>query len=78
LELSASRSWATSVKDQRVAFHDLLDDNPGLKHRLDEALTRAYRRARLQASVQTGLAEETFPENCPYTLDDLMTRSFER
>jgi hypothetical protein len=73
-----TRSWATSIKDQRVAFHDVLDDNPGLKHRLDEAMTRAYRRARLQASVQTGLAEETFPENCPYTFDDLMTRSFER
>jgi hypothetical protein len=73
-----SRSWATSIKDQRVAFHDVLDDNPGLKSRLDEALMRAYRRARLQASVQTGLAEETFPENCPYTFDDLMNRGFER
>jgi hypothetical protein len=77
LELSTSRSWATSVKDQRVAFHDLLND-PGLKRRLDEALTRAYRRARLQHRCKTGLAEEPFPENCPYTLDDLMTRSFER
>jgi hypothetical protein len=72
-----SRSWATSIKDQRVAFQDVLDDNPALKSRLDEAIMRAYRRARLQASLETGLAEDVFPERCPYRLDDLTTRVFE-
>lgn len=69
-----TRSWALSVKDQRVAFDDVLADNPGLKSRLDEALARAYRRARIQAAMETGLPEEAFPETCPYALDEIATR----
>jgi hypothetical protein len=69
-----TRSWTLSVKDQRLAFGDVLGDNPGLKSRLDEALARAYRRARIQAAAETGLPEEAFPENCPYGLDEIATR----
>ncbi len=69
-----TRSWALSVKDQRVAFDHVLADNPGLKSRLDEALARAYRRARIQAAAETGLPEEAFPESCPYGLDEIATR----
>jgi Domain of unknown function DUF29 len=36
-----TRSWALSVKDQRLAFQHVLEDNPGLKSRFDEALQRA-------------------------------------
>jgi hypothetical protein len=69
-----TRSWALSVKDQRLAFGDVLADSPGRKSRLDEALTRAYRRARIQAAAETGLAEDTFPETCPYGFDEIATR----
>lgn len=69
-----TRSWALSVKDQRLAFGDVLADNPGLKSRLDEALARAYRRARIQAAAETGLPEEAFPETCPYGLDEIAAR----
>jgi hypothetical protein len=69
-----TRSWALSVKDQRLAFENVLADNPGLKSRLDEALARAYRRARIQAASETGLPEEAFPEICPYALDEIAAR----
>lgn len=69
-----TRSGVLSVKDQRLAFADVLADNPGLKRRLDEALTRAYRRARIQAAAETGLPEEAFSETCPYALDEITTR----
>ena len=36
-----TRSWALSVKDQRLAFQHVLEDKPGLKSRFDEALQRA-------------------------------------
>src|ERR1700757_2119353 len=39
-----TRSWAISIKDQRIAFELVLQDNPGLQGRRDEALARAYRR----------------------------------
>src|SRR2546423_7428010 len=53
-----TRSWVISIKDQRIAFDQVLEDNPGLKSRLNEALARAYRRARLRAAEETGLDEE--------------------
>jgi len=71
-----SRSWTISIKDQRIAFDQVLEDNPGLKSRLDEALARAYRRARLKAAEETGLDEDAFPEICTYSWDDLLSREY--
>ena len=55
---------------------DEIEESPGLKSRLDDAVERAYRRARLEASGETGLALRTFPETCPYSLDEIMNRPF--
>jgi hypothetical protein len=71
-----SRSWATSIRTQRIDVDDVLADNPGLSSRRDQAVARAYRRARIQAGTETGLSERTFPTSCPYTLDEIMNRSF--
>ena len=71
-----SRSWALSIDTQRLEIEDVLGDNPGLKPRIDEAVTRAYRKARLEAANETGLDEETFPSACPYSWDDVTARRF--
>jgi hypothetical protein len=71
-----SRSWALSIKDQQIEVDQILADNPGLKSRRDEAQARAYRRARVQAAKETGLEEETFPDGCEYSWDDITTRHF--
>jgi hypothetical protein len=71
-----TRSWAISIKDQRIAFEHVLQDNPGLKSRLDEALARAYRRARLHAADETNLDEGRFPDTCPYSWNDIVSRTF--
>ncbi|AWN50001.1 DUF29 domain-containing protein [Methylobacterium terrae] len=71
-----TRSWALSIRDQRDQAADVLADSPGLKCRLDEAMARAYRGARLDASRETGLPLRTFPETCPYTRDEMLTRDF--
>ena len=73
-----TRSWELSIKEQRIAVQDILDDNPGLKPRIDEALARGYRRARLAAAKETEVDESGFPRSCPYSFDDAMTRSFTR
>ncbi len=41
---------------------------------LDEIVARAYRRARIKAASETGLDDNAFPAECPYTFDDVMTR----
>ena len=72
-----SRSWALSIRDQRLAVDDVLSDNPGLKPRIDEAITRGYRRARVQAANETGLDESRFPETCPYSFEETTSRRIE-
>jgi len=71
-----SRSWALSIKAQRIELEDVLDDNPGLRPRIGEAIARGYRRARVEAARETGLDEERFPAQCPYSWDDIVSRDF--
>jgi len=75
---SRSRSWVLSIEAQRLEIADVLADNPGLKPRIAEAVARAYRRARIDTGKETGLDEAEFPETCPYSFDDVTTRSFSR
>jgi Domain of unknown function DUF29 len=73
-----SRSWALSIEQQRYEIDNVLDDNPGLKPRLGEAIVRAYRSARIDAAKETELDQATFPETCPYSFDDITKRAFSR
>ena len=72
-----SRSWVLSIRDQRLALQDVIADNPGLKPRIGEAMTRAYRRAKVQAAKETALDETRFPDICPYSFDEVVSRKFE-
>lgn len=72
-----SRSWVGSIETQRLVMADLLGDNPSLKSRRQEAIGRAYRQARIRAAVETRRDKTAFPEACPYSLDEVMNRSFE-
>ena len=71
-----SRSSALSIEEQRIELDDVLGDNPGLRPRIGEAIARGYRRARLEAARETGLDEERFPEQCPYSWDEIVAREF--
>jgi hypothetical protein len=67
-----SRSWSTSVRTQRLAVAEQLEDNPSLSRELDGLIAQAYRRARIEAATETKLPERRFPETSPYSFDDLM------
>ena len=71
-----SRSWALSIEAQRVELDDVLSDNPGLKPRIAEAIGRAYRKARIEAAKETGMEKAAFPDQCPYSWDDIVSREF--
>jgi len=73
-----SRSWVLSIEEQRLEIADVLADNPGLKPRIGEAIARAYRRARIEAAKETGLDEQVFAATCPYSFDDMVSRTFRR
>ena len=69
-----TRSWALSIKTNRVELEDIIGDNPGLKPRIAEAIARAYRKARIEAARETGLEENRFPDLCPYAWNDIVSR----
>ena len=71
-----SRNWVLSIEAQRLELDDVLSDDPGLKPRIAEATARAYRRARIEAANETGLEKNEFPEECPYTWNDVVAREF--
>jgi Domain of unknown function DUF29 len=73
-----SRSWVLSIESQRIEIEHLISDNPGLKPRITEAVTRAYRRARIEAANETGLDKAVFPDACPYSFQDIMSRELVR
>lgn len=71
-----SGSWRDSIDTARDAITDLLQDSPSLKPHLPEFVARQYARARRSATSQTDIAEENFPAQCPFSLDEILNHTF--
>ncbi|GET42554.1 DUF29 domain-containing protein [Microseira wollei] len=71
-----SRSWFNTIRIQRIDVVELLKENPSLKPYLQEALQIAYTKGMALAAGETNLPRKTFPENCPYTLEEILMDSF--
>ena len=71
-----TNSWRATIRVQRKAILKLLDRNPGLKSRLDEALRDSWDQARDLAIVETDLPDESFPESCPFSLEEIFDLAF--
>jgi hypothetical protein len=50
----------------------LVHKNPSLKPKLLECVADAYPTAVTFASVETGIIEEDFPSECPYSVDEIL------
>jgi hypothetical protein len=70
------RSWRTTIIEQRARLAKLLKQSPGLKTILPESITAAYTDAMQLASDETGLALDTFPSDCPYSLEHLLDKVY--
>jgi len=62
-----SNSWQLSIANARDEIADLLDDNPSLKPIIDDVMASAYRYARRRAAIETDMAEDAFPPQCPWS-----------
>lgn len=71
-----SASWEASIRIQRRDLARHIDRNPSLQARIPEATSYAYENARIGASAETGLAEATFPADCPWTFGQIMDARF--
>ena len=70
----SSRSWKTTILQQRIAIADLIADNPSLKPRLVEGFAKGYADARDLASAETGLPSDTFPDEAPFSFEEAVSR----
>jgi hypothetical protein len=75
-EVRRGRSWELSIIEQRLKFEETLEENPGLKQKLDEILKKAYKFAIIQASRETKISSNVFPEKCPWSLDKITNNEF--
>ncbi len=67
-----SRSWRSTLIEQRAQIEDTLDTSPSLKHLIEPSLERQYAIARREAAAETGLPIATFPKECPFTGADVL------
>lgn len=66
-----SNSWHDSVVNGRIQIEDLLDNNPSLKPQTQTLIEKAYPKARRYASRETGLPLTAFPDQCPFTIEQI-------
>jgi hypothetical protein len=71
-----SRGWRTSERVGRQQIARRLRRNPGLRPDLPTLLTAAYADARKRAMDDTSLSLATFPETCPWTVEQVLNEEF--
>lgn len=70
------RSWRRSIIEQRHEIFRQLRNKPSLKSYLHDAVIEAYPDALESAIEETNLPESTFPQICPYSLEQLVDKKF--
>jgi hypothetical protein len=73
---SAKAGWRSSVIEHRRRIARSLRDSPSLRRHPAVVLREEYAGAREMAADETGLPEDTFPETCPFTIDQVLDPSF--
>jgi len=69
-------SWEVSIAKQRVGIRKVLRDNPSLKYQLEQRVIDCYPDAKSYATIETKLSKSRFPEECPYSLEQLFNENF--
>lgn len=65
-------SWIESIGKGRNAIERLLEESPSLAPQLPLKVDAEYRRARREATKETGLPLSTFPDQCPFTVEQVL------
>jgi hypothetical protein len=64
------------IDEQRLQIEGVLAESPSLRPLMAAMLAEAHAIARARAIAETGLADEVFPEICPFGQDEVLSRSF--
>jgi len=69
-------SWRATIAEQRKQITRQIKLNPSLKSFFAQAIIESYTDAVDLAVDETGLPESAFPQNCPYSIEQLLDKTF--
>jgi len=71
------KSWRVTIDEQRDQITaGLLEETPSLNSYLVEAVKKSYSRAVKLAAKETGYTLSHFPNQCPYSLEQLLNEDY--
>jgi hypothetical protein len=67
-----SSSWDASIENSALEINLILEDSPSLKKELKLIYENSYAYARKKAAIETRLNIKTFPEKCPWEIQEIL------
>jgi hypothetical protein len=64
--------WIGTIFEQRQRLIGLIEDSPSLRQFYREQVRKTYLGGRLLAAKETGVAFGLFPEECPFTAEQVL------
>jgi hypothetical protein len=71
-----SKSWLSTINEQRLQLELILEQNPSLKREIEQIITQRYGKARKMASQETRLDLQLFPSENPFNLTEILGEDF--
>ena len=69
-------SWYSTIAEHRSQIAAIVDDSPSLRRAVPALMTRRYGASRRRARGDTGLPLATFPDTCPWEVDQVLDDEF--
>jgi hypothetical protein len=68
--------WQSTMATQRAEIHRLRRQSPSLKTVIPASVADVYPDAMEAASIETGLPARSFPASCPFSVEQILERTF--
>ena len=69
-------SWKATITEQRWRISRVIEDSPSLANYPRKVLAGEYGLARVAAATETGVAEDSFPAQCPFAITQILDPEF--
>jgi hypothetical protein len=69
-------SWRRTIREQRRQLADIVKTSPSLAGYVKQQVVQRYLGATVDAANETGIATGLFPEECPFTAEQVLDFDF--
>jgi hypothetical protein len=69
-------SWRRTIREQRRQLSDIVKTSPSLAEYVKQQVTERYLGTTVDAAEETGVATGLFPEDCPFTAEEVLDFDF--